>query len=532
MKILVVDDEQIVREHFAEQIPWEEAGFLWMGAAINGQEAIAMMERELPHLVLTDITMPIMDGLEFAQYVKTRWPHVRIIFLTAHDEFAYAQRAVVLGAKNYLLKMGLSQEQVLQACKAVAEEIQGDWMKEDLHNRRIEQQRQEEWTARNQLIQRMVSEPASATSDSMRQINEWIPFKGSYCSVISVGWDWYWVFHENSLAEEAFEHMQWLAGEALEQREDFAETSIQVAVFPYRNSRLTILVTCPMQRGYAFFQFALHEFVRYGLEKTREIVKSDCFVFVSAITSQMEQVAKQIAEGQARLQDYFYSGKAVMANQDGMIEPEPEPDSVERLEQIARMTKSLHNREWREFMTMVEQLTTLRDPAQSSDFLLAVARGVLENGMKVPEPHKKSLRMRLELVNTWQAYCHWWELAVDYLAIPSTLFEQKNAVRREIAVICGLIANRYNEDLSIADLADAVHLNPAYVGQLFKQETGEYLSDYISRIRMHKAKELLGKTELKIYEIAQAVGITDYRYFCKMFKLMVGVTPTEYKRSR
>lgn len=91
------------------------------------------------------------------------------------------------------------------------------------------------------------------------------------------------------------------------------------------------------------------------------------------------------------------------------------------------------------------------------------------------------------------------------------------------------IREHYKEDVQVAKL---VQLHPSYAGQMFKQEVGENFSDYLNRVRMEKASELLERTTMKIYEVSGTVGISDYRYFCKLFKRHTGFTPTQYKNKQ
>ncbi|GIP34148.1 response regulator [Paenibacillus sp. J2TS4] len=535
LRTMVVDDEYIVREHFERRIPWEASGFTWLGAAQNGREAIEMMEKELPHIVLTDITMPVMDGLEFAKYVRDRWPKVRVIFLTAHDEFAYAQKALVLGAKNYLLKMGLSKEQIIQACQQVAEEIRQEWNEEERSRIRTEQHEEEERALKHHIIHRLLEGTGGSTAESMRFLNEMLDWNGRDFAVVSVAWDGYSLINplnNGPFSEEGeLQKMQWQAGKALEQWEELSRSSgIQAVVFPYKRCRLSVVLTCPSHRGYAFFQTKLNEFIHWALSTVRESLGTECFLYAGQITSQRERLPGMLREGQHKLLDYFYSGQSVILGQDGSSYLNPE--KMKRLELAAKLSQSLLTRDWPSFMEGVKTLTQRQNPPYSPQFLLGVAEAVLDNGMEGTEAADlDKLRLRLDLIVTWEQYGQWWERIAQQMAVLPESRRENKRIRKEIQKICQLVSDQYGENWSIANLAEAVQMNPAYVGQLFKQETGEYLTDYISRVRLHKAKELLERTDMKIYEVAQKVGITDYRYFCKMFKSTIGVTPTEYKKS-
>lgn len=122
MKILIADDDEIIRKTFLEQIPWEENGFEVVGAASNGMEAYEMALYTCPDIVLTDIEMPVMNGLKLAEKLQEVLEGCRIIFLTAYDSFAYAREALRLHACEYILKDS-REEEVLQALRQAAEEI-------------------------------------------------------------------------------------------------------------------------------------------------------------------------------------------------------------------------------------------------------------------------------------------------------------------------------------------------------------------------------------------------------------------------
>lgn len=139
----------------------------------------------------------------------------------------------------------------------------------------------------------------------------------------------------------------------------------------------------------------------------------------------------------------------------------------------------------------------------------------------------------LSVVETWEEFGSWWEQTVNELE--QAFGEQvRMSYRKEVQSMC-----RFNHEnmlrifkFSILLSACSYVLHPSYAGQLFKQETGEHFTDYLCRHRMKKAEELLTQTTMKIYEVAEAVGVDNYRYFCKLFKAYTGFTPTEYKKNQ
>ena len=113
--------------------------------------------------------------------------------------------------------------------------------------------------------------------------------------------------------------------------------------------------------------------------------------------------------------------------------------------------------------------------------------------------------------------------------LPTSREKKRSKNQLVIDRVLTVVANRYNQDLTLSDVAEQVHLTPNYVGALFKSVVGESFVDYLTRYRMERAKELLGDIDKKIYEVSSAVGYNNISYFCTKFKNIYGLSPTEYR---
>lgn len=528
LRVLVVDDEQVVRDHFSQHIPWEETGFCCMGTAHNGREAIAVMEEELPDLVFTDITMPVMDGLEFAAYVRERWPQVRLIFLTAHDEFAYARQAIVLGAKNYLLKIGLTKEQIIDACREVAAECSelADRI-QDGSSVSSPESLTRDWAMRSHLLRMALVKQEGIEEERVASLfREWIEMEGANYAVISLFWD---LCPRNKINLQDIESILESQLRFAEKIETLAqEEEMRASAFPGKANRLTVLVSCPAKRGFSDFQNRLREYAAQIVSVSETILGVRSQLHISELASGKEQLIPLIQVGQSRMLDGFYD-KDRNVRQTLALQY-AEPDRALTLEMAALITSALREGDEGKLKELLDRLMMEREPAYSPQYLLDVAQWVIDHGTAFPAVGGKMLRFSLDLVCKYEQYVEWWQKLKD-LALPPQLGTCGKEVRREIRMVRQYVGQHYHTPLQMSDVAQAVDLNPAYLGQMFKQETGEYLSDYINRIRIHKAKELLEGTNMKVYEVAQAVGLTDYRYFCKMFKKWIGHTPTQYKKT-
>src|SRR5690606_17643094 len=112
--VLVVDDEVLIRQGIIHYVDWESNGYQIIGEAANGKEAIEKIEQQAPHIILTDIVMPSMDGIELIQFVKKHYPMIEIIVLSSYEEFDYVRKTFQLGVADYILKPKLNEQEILK----------------------------------------------------------------------------------------------------------------------------------------------------------------------------------------------------------------------------------------------------------------------------------------------------------------------------------------------------------------------------------------------------------------------------------
>lgn len=518
-KILIVDDEQFVREHFERHIPWVESGFSWMGAAVHGQQALQMMERELPDIVLTDITMPVMDGISFAQKVKERWPQVEIIFLTAHDEFTYAQQAIGLGAKNYLLKMGLSKERIIGACQKAAEGML-----------RTKNERTEEidlWNRKKMLIEAWLYN--QSVQDLESELKTVLYLHGQYYVYASIICS----LHDQTQIQSgrSLESLQRKIAGKMQSWTSEIVSDVKIVAFPLGDFHLVVQLSIAQGFGIHVMQQLVHQFRHEVAKEISLLFQVNGIVNVSSIGSNVNERNSKFSIALLKAEQSFYAAELNDVVELKNTVELSNYDRVQQLEQAAKLTRMLEQREWAAFLAEVNRLITLQTPLCSPLYLVNVAKMALDHIADIPNSVFRHFSLKLKLITEWAQYREWWQQLIAELSIPLQLLHEKPMVRKEIQRLCERIASNVDKDLTIRMLADEMQMNSAYLGQLFKQETGEYLSDYITRVRIEKAKELLQKSDLKIYEVSQKVGIDNYRYFCKMFKEHVGTTPTAFKRS-
>ncbi|WP_261301963.1 response regulator transcription factor [Paenibacillus andongensis] len=531
LKLLLVDDEQWVREHYSQWIDWASAGFTLIGPASSAKEAIRIMEQEIPHLLLTDIMMPDMDGLELAEYVRERYPQVHIMILTTYGEFDFAKRAISIGVSGYMIKQVQEADQLLTACRKVAEEIYRDM--DVAHRLQLQglQQRQSDWQERRQWLERMLSAPASLGAHPLPPGLDTIERQSGIVALLSIGWSGRELFGTASQQGEQAIRLQSEAGQVIERRyRDSVSVGKFVAVtVPWRNDKLFVFMRVPNIHSAA----ARLSFLRVEAGAVLDDVRTVTGVrgHAHAHLRQMGEVnwAELVRAGADALDAFFYHPTPMISD------ATPErfaviPPSQYR-EWAAAVRKALQQRSTISFREAITPLLQEGVPPLRPAELIHVSHKLLDPALSEIPASVTERMTDLASVETWEEFGCWWDQTVNELDRAFGEHERLT-YRKEVQSMCRFIHEKYAEDIQISDLAERVQLHPSYAGQLFKQETGEHFTDYLSRYRMKKAEELLTQTTMKIYEVAEAVGVDNYRYFCKLFKAYTGFTPTEYKKNQ
>ncbi|MFD0960217.1 response regulator transcription factor [Paenibacillus chungangensis] len=535
-KLLMVDDEKWVREQFANGVQWEEAGFVFMGAASSGKEALAMIERDPPHLLLTDITMPGMDGLQLAAIVKERWPQVHVIILTAYSEFEYAQQAIAIGVDNYLVKVAQSGDAIVKACRKAAELIASEMNKEE----QLQLQEQLNWR-QYWNEKRVWLEQAKERLQGERNEKADLPASMacltaySHIAVLILGWDLHRLNRKRAIAVGEAEKLQQGVGGAIEEILD-KDGGI---VVPYLDNRVIVYVGADSRISSEDGERKLRTLGLKCLHRVPDITDTDAFVHIGQPWSfsgqQRVQAARLLvqsaSDGLEQSLSYFYNYQSVMEGA-----PQQSYRNVDSLRLREMVTGMIAGLQAGEVKTVQEAAASLTEwdgerarthPRQ----LLSITLKMLDPALNDLPPQMRERCKELAWLERWDDFRHWWEGTLELLR-QAMRSGHGEGFRREVQLMRAMIRERYAEDLQVAELAHLVQLHPSYAGALFKSETGEHVSDYLNRIRMNKAKELLERTTMKIYEVSQAIGMTDYRYFCRVFKNDTGKTPTEYKKAR
>lgn len=531
-KLIVIDDEEEVREGLRDFIPWHELGFQFLGAADNGLAALQMTEELHPDVVLCDINMPIMDGLEFAEIVASRFPKVRIMFLTGYDEFEYAQKAIKLKAIDFLLKP-LTPGELEDAFRSLKEKlVRESQEKQDLI-----------------LLKQKLQESIPILKE--RYLHQWasgrIPFAEISRRLASVGlhlrgedWACFVMDIKEKDVHPFREDPDLLTFAIANVSEEFLRDRMKEGhLFVNALNQPVAIVSCDRESMIEAQRQMID--TAYALQRViQSIIKVNVTIGVGGLVPPMN-LAKSYGEAQRALDyrflldgnDVLYIHDVERNNQDFASERLVSLQStitnqlkVATLEEVDRWVDqyffelTASGLEPEVCKVYVMELVALLSRTYQEPFAALFGKG---EGALHPLLFILQCKHLHEMKGLVQAWCK--EIVTAMSNRRESFYEQ--TVRQTL----DFIQAHYDEEkCSIQMICDHLHISPSYFSYIFKKITGETFTEYVTGLRLQKARELLRTTSLKTYEVAEKVGFNNIHYFSTVFKKNVGVTPSDYRK--
>ncbi len=527
-KIILVDDEDEVRGRISSKIS-AESGFLVVGTAGNGYDAIELIEKHSPQVVLTDIKMPYIDGIELAGIIRRDYPTVRIGFITGYDEFDYAREAIKLNVRSYLTKP-LTQEDISRFLHNLKIELDTEFL--DNYNREQIQKRYEQsipLLIENYFVS-LLSSGASGNNADIEQLRE----------------------HGVSLDESRY----LVAFVLVERNPD------NWGIIEYEKLKLSVrsrLGTLIGLDGFEYYSFMFHEGIVFvvkekGIDFSRQIdvvlnrmvrtTEHFMSVQIDIGVSVMHKDFRQLGDA------YEEAGEALSYSRFGSISHisyfnqfgERESHLVHFKEGDAKsMEQVLRYGSDAEVATFIEALrvTAARDAANAGNLNLYVLNllGLLSNyaasiGVDINElAGGDIIELISKIRNLDQLFTRVASLALK-IRERSIAFKMNNAERLLDQAVSHIYNNFSDPDLTMETVCDTLGISASYLGQLFKKNKESTFVKFLTGVRMEKAMELLSSTGDRIAEVAIACGYRDVYYFSHSFKKFAGMPPKKYREEK
>lgn len=518
--MLLVDDEKLERVLIRNGLDWEDYGFEIIGEAGSGEEALEYMVHHKPQLVLTDINMPHMDGLELAQKILKMSPNCHIIIVTGYREFDYARRAVKIGVEDFLLKP-VNINEIADLAEKIKEKIR----LEEKQERAVEDLKAsilaDQDIVMESFFQRLVEERISE-EEAKRKLMLYkceSLMKGCICFNIKR--------KEDNI------------------NQDFTKAHKELMEFLKKKELKNVLCfTHYMQSILLYFMETDCESAKKQVKLLHNQMNETLGIATTIGMSEYNKGFKGIAH--AFEQSKKALSVSVFLGRNRLV-------TFKEYEEVMNQSEITYEIDWENFLfsvqnALVDKVKAYRneyvDLIQSSkvtdmeylrlmtmDMITRAGTTLHKYGINLTDLiGEEKLYQKVRHINTVEEITIYLEKVLDIIMNyhESKKLKQGNKVVEEAVEF--IDDNLFDPELSLRLVASKIYSNESYLSRVFKKEKGISLIEYISKKRIEESVHLLNTTDLKVYEIADKIGFRDSHYFSICFKKLTGVTVKEFKR--
>ncbi|NOV04501.1 response regulator [Paenibacillus planticolens] len=545
-KLILVDDEEDVREGVVREINWEAIGFEVIEKAENGREALEMVERLQPDVVVTDIQMPFMNGLQLAEAIRERFPTIKLIILTGHDEFEYAQRAIKLHIDEYVLKPFSAQE-LINALLKVKGQIQEEVAHRENVQLLMEHYRKSMPVLKENFLATLMNRKLPREEVYEKAANYGIELNGRSFVAAVMSIDGVLIPEEELDNREELSKSVSLKYSADQALKYFALLNITEEIADRRRLGLVFMhhdqVVVLAARESEDRETALQETMKVLEEVRQNVEKYLKFTLTVGIGTVMKDVTKisYSYEDAVLALDY----RLILGNNRIISIDDVETRSGEKVRfddvkehALTRCIKVGTNQEIRE--TMDELFQGIEGAVSVKDYqiylleiLTCILKAAKDSNLNVDEVFGDNFIPFTEInkFTSLEEAKHWLaELCASMMNHIAT--DRQYTYKNLVEMAKEYTKNHYHEgDITINKVCGHLHISAGYFSSIFKKETKMTFVNYLNHIRMEAAKELLRTTDMKALEIAEKVGYADANYFSFSFRKNVGVSPKEYRNA-
>lgn len=520
-KLLLVDDENQIRAGLRKILNWEEYGIQICGEASDGKQALAMIEKWHPQIILTDIKMPEMDGISLLREIREKGLAIKVIVLSGYDDFSLVRQTMRYGAVDYLLKP-VGKNELIQIIEELLDQLEAPEDAEAYYKEGLE-------AARNNFFNRLITN--SVTAMEFREKSELLDIDLGELplAVGKLG------SRKKSFGEEGMRQIRRKIEEVC--RKYLEEKKIGAVFTNIDGEIVFILCGIRMHKKDDIYKQELEELLR----KLEKQFFMELFLAVGGVVKSYRKLeeAYQSAENTLKYIFIFEAAEILYAEEIDAYFRENDMEVVISQEKISELIKS-----------------------GSMEEMEAYLENIFGNSQSIPKEADYFVFRNMAMEVLIYFYYYWMiQMAVDRIRIHEeknaalqkltemkTLGSMKGYLKEVFRYITTVIVsdeqqysklvgealqqikeNYHNINLSLQYLADKWEVNAAYLGRLFKKETGSSFVDYLNWYRIEKAESLLKETNLKGSELCEKVGFSNYNYFYVVFKKLKGIKPMDVR---
>ena len=534
MKVFLVEDEYIVREGIKNNIDWEKNGYDFCGEASDGELAFPMISEKRPDIVITDIRMPFMDGIELSRMIKEEYPEIKIIILSGHEEFEYAKAAIQIGVEEYLLKP-INGEELLQVVNRVAQKI-----KEEKDSRETPQEGEGDENfehEKRQLLSSLIDDNASL-SDAMEQ------GKKIQLNLMAQCYNIMMLKLQRKNKEQGFSQRILELYKTME--EILKEQDGQSIVFDRAPEGKVILF---MGSGEEEIRQNMDAFAGRFREILPEYEDVTYFGSIGIPVMRLRELGESYDAASHGFSYRFLTEPNQIVDNNTVFDQTREEKTfscsigsvdIQNLDK-QKIESFLKGGEMDEIQFFVEEyMKNTGDAGKNSmifrqyivmDMFFAASHflaQITDGREQLGEPFESPEQMQKIVSDLEATVAYIKDLFTKVMQVRDAQTTEHNSDVVENAKKY-ISENYHDEELTLNTVAHEVNVSPNHLSAMFSQKTGQTFVKYLTDVRMHRAKELLKCTSKRSNEICEEVGYRDPHYFSPLFKKTVGWSPMQYR---
>lgn len=528
-KVLIADDNPLICKSLRETIHWKKYQCTVVQCAENGKEAWNLITQLKPEIVITDIKMPEMDGLELTDKIRKQYPEILIIMITGYQEFEYAKRAISLGVKELVLKP-IDNKKMEEALQKVTDSLSTENEKDEFRKKiqkenaqYIEKERKNE---KNNILKNMLLSGSFLESDEILQENSWLK-DHNYGIIIGrpVCYDKQIVGTIRQIIEHDFERI-------------FSKNNCVNLII---RQDLVFIIGINKSWSSRSYRVYMKNILYHIQDHIKEIYETPVKVSfcLSSLTTDIKEIICNYEQAEKYLNREMFSG-----NSGSVIIIQP----VSKEKNKSKLTLKDMNNLYQLIETSDQKSVLQEADSIISDILDISGKDVFKAKCllseicislykyyekKLPEINQDySINQILEAVNKIKDVDEG-RTYLGQMGIEIQKYNKKQELEQNPTIVQAMeyIRRNYKGNVTLSTLADYLNMNPSYLSRFLKKETGSNFVDILAHVRMEKAKKLLDEG-IRVVEVGEQVGYSDYTYFYQVFKRFEGISPSEYKRGK
>ena len=514
MKTLIVDDENLTRDILLNYIPWNKYGITDVKEADDGMSALELINNWKPDIVLTDIKMPRLNGIELSTQLRKRCPDCKIIFLTAYSDKEYIKSAIKLKAVSYIEKP-INLDEIHEVLESIIQEFEREKETKEAGIRYL----------MNELCLKLISKSNDLDSIKLdiKNLNLNFQENGKYVTVIAR-----LILHDMENEHKTPLYLSQITNSLVSMmRSNFREF-----VYGFKGD------DCIVFHFALFPDFDMPKLITLLNNSIKEVKKQHSEIYrilvgMGQCITGLGNIYLSCQSSVTALQRQFYT------SYDTVVRYIEDNTCVYRFDEniLTLFTDYLKQDKRDEAISLIKKLTsemknhknTPPSTVKNIFFKIILIIAKVAEDRNIPFL-KDECRFILDSVTKSHTIDEIESTVIKLLLSVTTSMQLKTEHEDPVARISRYIRENYaNIHLSLNTLSENLYFTPSYICTLFKRKTGKTINQYINEVRIEKAKELLKEDSVKLYEIARSVGFSDGKYFSKVFCKMVGMKPKKFR---